>query len=47
MKTEVKRALLKEQMGTEVKVLSANRSGLKLAVVILPEEDAEKLEELG
>ena len=46
MKTEVRRALQKEQMNPEVNVLNPNRRGLTLAVVVLPEEEAAKLEKL-
>ena len=34
-------------MNLEVKVLDPNRRGLKLAVVVLPEDEAIKLEELS
>ena len=47
VKTKVKRALQKEQIDPEVKVLNSNRRGLKLAIVVLPEKEAAKLEEIS
>ena len=47
MKIELRKALRNEQMNLEVKVLNPNRRGLKLAVVVLPEDDVIKLEELS
>ena len=46
MKVELRKALQNEQTNPEVKVLNPNQRGLKLAVVVLPEEEAIKLEEL-
>ena len=47
VKVELRKALRNEQMNPEVKVLNPNQRGLKLAVVVLPEEEAVKLEELS
>ena len=45
MKVELRKALCKEQMNFEVKLLNPNLRGLKLAVVVLPEDESIKLEE--
>ena len=47
VKLELRKALLNEQTTPEVKVLNPNRRGLKLAVVVLLEEETVKLEELS
>ena len=47
VKTEVRRALQKEQKDLEMKFLNSNQRGLKLAVVALPKKEAAKLEELS
>ena len=44
VKVELRKSLRNEQMNLEVKVLNPNLSGLKLTVVVLPEESV-KLEE--
>ena len=48
VKVELRKGLWNEQRNPEVlvKVLNPNQRGLKLAVVVLPEEEAIKLEEL-
>ena len=46
MKIELRKALWNKQTNPEVKVLNPNQRVLKLAVVVLPEEKAIKLEEL-
>ena len=45
MKVELRKALRNEQMNLKVKVLNPKQRGLKLAIVVLPEEEAIKLEE--
>ena len=48
VKVELRKSLRNEQTNPDVlvKVLNPNQRGLKLAVVVLPEEEAIKLEEL-
>ena len=45
VKVELRKALRNEQMNLDVMVLNPNRRRLKLAVVVLPEDEAIKLEE--
>ena len=47
VKIELRKDLRNEQMNLEVKVLNPNRRGLKLAAVVLPEDEAIKLVELS
>ena len=47
VKVELRKALRNEQMNPEVKVLNPNRRGLKLAMVVLPKDEAIKLGELS
>ena len=47
VKVELRQALQIEQTNPEVKVLKPNRKGLKLTVLVLPEDEAAKLEELS
>ena len=47
VKIELSKALRNEPMNLEVKILNPNRRGLKLAAVVLPAEEAVKLEELS
>ena len=44
VKVELRKGLRNEQMNLEVKVLILNRRGLKLAIVVLPEDEAIKLD---
>ena len=47
VKAELRKTLRNEQMNPKVKVLNPNRRGLKLAVVVLLEEETAKIEELS
>ena len=47
VKAELRKTLRNEQTNLKVKVFDPNRRGLKLAVVVLPEDEAIKLEELS
>ena len=47
VKVELRKPLRNEQTNPKVKILNPNRKGLKLVVVVLPEEEAIKLEELS
>ena len=42
MKVVLRKVLRNEQMNPEVKVLNPNRRGLRLAVVVFPEDEAAK-----
>ena len=47
VKAAIRKVLQSDQMNPEVKVLNPNRGELKFTVVVLPEKEAAKLEELS